>query len=133
MGTGAGLRVLVAEKLAEGGVEALAEHFTVESGVGWSRDELLAIRTWPPRKGIYGPRWHEAYRPAADGKALVFGHDAPGGLVRRHRADGTPYLVGLDTGCVYGGELTAWILEEDRIVQVAGQKAIETGPPVASG
>ncbi|MCB0216119.1 MAG: metallophosphoesterase [Caldilineae bacterium] len=100
---------------------------------GSSRDELLAIRTWPPRKGIYGPRWHEAYRPAADGKALVFGHDAPGGLVRRHRADGTPYLVGLDTGCVYGGELTAWILEEDRIVQVAGQKAIETGPPVASG
>ena len=53
--------------------------------------------------------------------------------MRRHRADGTPYLVGLDTGCVYGGELTAWILEEDRIVQVAGQKAIETGPPVASG
>ncbi|MEZ5080986.1 MAG: phosphoglycerate dehydrogenase [Thermoleophilia bacterium] len=42
MGTGAGLRVLVAEKLAEGGIEALAQHFTVESGVGWSRDELLA-------------------------------------------------------------------------------------------
>ena len=50
-----------------------------------------------------------------------------------HLRDGTPYLVGLDTDCVYGGELTAWILEEDRIVQVAGQKAIETGPPVASG
>ncbi|MFN8110928.1 MAG: phosphoglycerate dehydrogenase [Thermoleophilia bacterium] len=36
------LRVLVSEKLADAGVAALAEHFTVESGVGWTREELLA-------------------------------------------------------------------------------------------
>ena len=97
---------------------------------GSSRDELLAIRTWPPRKGIYGPRWHEVYRPPDGDKVLVFGHDAPGGLVQRRRADGSPYLIGLDTGCVYGGELTAWILEEDRIVQVPGQSSVAPRTPI---
>jgi hypothetical protein len=28
--------------------------------------------------------------------------------------------VGLDSGCVYGGKLSAWIAEEDRVVQVDG-------------
>jgi hypothetical protein len=28
-------------------------------------------------------------------------------------------LRGLDTGCVWGGALSAWIAEEDRVVQVA--------------
>lgn len=35
------LKVLVCEKLAPAGVAALEEHFTVEDGVGWSREELL--------------------------------------------------------------------------------------------
>ena len=33
-------RVLVAEKIGDSGVELLREHFDVEVGVGWSRDEL---------------------------------------------------------------------------------------------
>lgn len=36
------IRVLICEPLAEAGVALLQEHFTVESGVGWSREELLA-------------------------------------------------------------------------------------------
>jgi D-3-phosphoglycerate dehydrogenase len=36
------IRVLICEPLAEAGVELLSQHFTVESGVGWSREELLA-------------------------------------------------------------------------------------------
>ena len=47
-------------------------------------------------------------------RRVVFGHWARRGLVRTDR------VVGLDTGCVYGRELTAWIAEEDRIVQVPG-------------
>jgi bis(5'-nucleosyl)-tetraphosphatase (symmetrical) len=45
---------------------------------------------------------------------VVFGHWARRGLVVGAR------VRGLDTGCVYGGALTAWIAEEDRFVQVAG-------------
>ncbi len=47
-------------------------------------------------------------------RTVVWGHWARRGLIERSR------LRGLDTGCVYGGPLTAWIAEEDRIVQVAG-------------
>lgn len=81
-----------------------------------TRDEFLAIRTWPPVKGIEGPRWHDCYQP--DGKLLLFGHDAPGGLVVKKRADDLPYLIGLDSGCVYGHQLTGYLLEENRLVQV---------------
>jgi hypothetical protein len=87
---------------------------------GTSRDEFLAIRTWPPEKGVEGPRWHQAYTPVQH-RLLVFGHDAPGGLVLKQQA-GVPYLVGLDTGCVYGNKLSAYILNDHRIVQVASRQ-----------
>ena len=83
---------------------------------GTSRDEFLTIRTWPPVDGIVGPRWHDAYDPS--GKLVVFGHDAPGGLVVKRRDDGSPYVIGLDSGCIYGGQLSGYVLEEDRIEQV---------------
>ncbi len=83
---------------------------------GTTRDEFLAIRTWPPVEGIVGPRWHDAYEPS--GKLVIFGHDAPGGLVAKRREDGSPYAIGLDSGCVYGGSLSGYVLEEDRLVQV---------------
>jgi bis(5'-nucleosyl)-tetraphosphatase (symmetrical) len=62
--------------------------------------------------------WYEHYRaawPAAP--PIVFGHWARAGLVLRAG------LRGLDTGCVWGGQLTAWIAEEDRLVQVRAQRA----------
>tara|TARA_Y100000588_G_scaffold394498_1_gene515293 strand:- start:7353 stop:8003 length:651 start_codon:yes stop_codon:yes gene_type:complete len=87
------------------------------------REEFLAIRTWPPTDGIEGPRWHDHFEPI-DGKVVVFGHDAPGGLVHKKRPKSdTTYLVGLDTGCVYGGALTAYILEQDDFVQVESKQA----------
>ncbi|MBX3464345.1 MAG: metallophosphoesterase [Planctomycetes bacterium] len=65
---------------------------------------------WPPPGPPYRP-WDDFYRGA---KRVVFGHWARRGLVVR------PQCVGLDTGCVYGGKLSAWVAEEDRIVQVDG-------------
>jgi bis(5'-nucleosyl)-tetraphosphatase (symmetrical) len=38
-----------------------------------------------------------------------------------------PRTMGLDSGCVYGGMLTAWCQEEDRIVQVPSRN--RGGPP----
>jgi bis(5'-nucleosyl)-tetraphosphatase (symmetrical) len=65
---------------------------------------------WPPPGPPFRP-WDDFYRGR---RRVVFGHWARRGLVVR------PQCIGLDTGCVYGGQLSAWIAEEDRVVQVAG-------------
>lgn len=76
----------------------------------------LPTSDWPPPGPPYRP-WDDFY---AGKKRVVFGHWARRGLVVRTQC------VGLDTGCVYGGQLTAWIAEEDRIVQVAGNPGVRT-------
>lgn len=53
--------------------------------------------------------WDTLYRGDT---LVVHGHWAWRG---HYRGDKT---IGLDSGCVYGGKLTAWCQEEDRIVQV---------------
>ena len=53
-------------------------------------------------------------------RTLVFGHWSSRGLVER------PKLRGLDTGCVWGGALTAWIAEEDRLVSVQARRAYQS-------
>jgi bis(5'-nucleosyl)-tetraphosphatase (symmetrical) len=55
--------------------------------------------------------WDEFYDGAA---TIVHGHWARRGHYRG------PKTIGLDSGCVYDGPLTAWCQEEDRIVQVWG-------------
>ena len=54
--------------------------------------------------------WFEHYE---GDRLIIYGHDA-----RRGLQDHRPKTLGLDTGCVYGGQLTGYVLEEDRIVQV---------------
>jgi bis(5'-nucleosyl)-tetraphosphatase (symmetrical) len=65
------------------------------------------------RPGSNFAPWFRMYRrPPDDSRTIVFGHWAALGLVVE------PLLRGLDTGCVWGGTLTAWIAEDDRLVQV---------------
>jgi bis(5'-nucleosyl)-tetraphosphatase (symmetrical) len=47
---------------------------------------------------------------------VVHGHWARRGHYRG------PYTLGLDSGCVYGGCLTAWCQDEDRVVQVPARR-----------
>lgn len=65
-----------------------------------------------------GQRWWQDYA----GPPVIFGHDAIRGLVRVER-EGVPHVIGLDTGCVYGGHLSGYLLEEDRVVSVRARRA----------
>jgi len=49
-------------------------------------------------------------------RTVVCGHWAARGLVVKER------LRALDSGCVWGGKLTAWIAEEDRIISVPARR-----------
>lgn len=62
--------------------------------------------------------WDALYRGAA---RVVHGHWA----WRGHYRNGA--VMGLDSGCVYGGMLTAWCQDEDRIVQVPSASPRTTG------
>lgn len=80
---------------------------------------LQTIRTWDgrgaelDRQGV-DPPWFECVEPP---KTVVFGHWAERGLVDR------PRFKGLDTGCVYGRELTAWCPEEKRFHHISARRA----------
>jgi hypothetical protein len=80
----------------------------------------------------------EERRAAADdhhglkGTTVVYGHDAKGGLkVPDSYGGGRGYTFGLDSGCVYGGKLSALVIEArpegivHAITQVKCKKAVE--------
>jgi bis(5'-nucleosyl)-tetraphosphatase (symmetrical) len=58
--------------------------------------------------------WDELWR---DDVLVVHGHWAWRGHYRSRNA------IGLDSGCVYGGRLTAWCQDEDRVVSVPARSA----------
>jgi serine/threonine protein phosphatase 1 len=89
--------------VVHGGVDPrrpLAEH---------TIDDLQTTRSLAPEGGYDGPFWHERYEGPP---RVFFGHtvlEEP--LV-------TDWAIGLDTGCVYGGTLSAYDLRHERIHDV---------------
>lgn len=81
-----------------------------------TRDMALTMRRWPDEGG---PFWWQVYEGEG---GVIFGHDAKRGHVRVDR-DGAQWLVGLDTGCVYGGQLTGFFPETGEVVQVQAKRA----------
>lgn len=71
---------------------------------------------WRGRKGLVP--WYDVSTPAWAGTRIVFGHWSQLGLVV------LPDLVSLDTGCVWGRQLTAVRLDKriPRVIQVTGQQ-----------
>lgn len=59
------------------------------------------------------PLWHKEWRGP---EFIVFGHAQSAAGMHRSEAD-VPLAYGLDTGCVYGGPLTAIRLEDLEVVQ----------------
>jgi hypothetical protein len=95
----------------------LVVHAGVRPGVPLRRQmasDLTELRTMGAnpsrRKGV---PWYDVYR----GKRIVlFGH-WPAKAPRL-----APFAIGLDTGCVYGGRLTGYIIESNQFVSVPARR-----------
>lgn len=63
-----------------------------------------------------GRPWYDHY---VGSKPVIYGHWAAAGLTVRDTT------IGLDSGCAYGGMLSAYILESGEIVQVPAQRVYQ--------
>lgn len=79
-------------------------------------DTLLTMRSLPPGNGYRGPFWFERYEGPL---RVFFGHTVVDEPVI------TPQVVGLDTGCVYGGALSAYDYRKDKIISVSAARTYE--------
>jgi hypothetical protein len=84
-------------------------------------EDLMTMRVLKPdgtasAKLEDGTRWASLWQGP---ERVIFGHDAITGLQIER------FATGLDTGCVYGGSLTAVLLPERRIVSVDAQRAYQ--------
>ncbi len=103
-------------------VGALVVHAGLVPGVPLEAQDpewLLTLRSIrpdgsPTKRAEEGVPWASLW-PGPE--LVLFGHDAMRGL-QQH-----PHAVGLDTGCVYGGQLTGYLLPERRLVQIAAKRA----------
>lgn len=104
----------------------LGSHLVVHAGLrpgiapeNQSQEDLTELRTLgPDRTSRTGIPWYEVYN---DNKVVMFGH-WPAVEPRRSK-----YAIGLDTGCVYGNCLTAYVIETDEFVSVPANRAYD--PP----
>ncbi len=83
-----------------------------------ARENLLHMRSITadgrPSKRIEGAPWAALWTGP---EHAVFGHDAIRAL-QKH-----PHATGLDTGCVYGRELTGLLLPAHQLVSVPARRA----------
>lgn len=91
---------------------------------GTPRAMAVSLRRWPDDRDRSAPFWWELLAP---GPLVIYGHDAARGL-QDHR----PRSLGLDSGCVYGGRLTGYLLEDDTLLSVpaaAAYRPVQRGDP----
>jgi predicted phosphodiesterase len=68
----------------------------------------------PSKKVDEGAPWASLWKGP---ELIIFGHDALRGVQQY------PYAIGLDSGCVYGQRLTAYVLPEGRFYSVKAKRA----------
>lgn len=75
--------------------------------------DLLEMRAIPAENGYKGPFWFESYEGPP---RVFFGHTVLADPLR------SEWAVGLDTGCVHGGMLTAYDCENHKFVSVPAKR-----------
>lgn len=106
----------------------LGSHVVIHAGLrpgvaiaAQSADDLTELRTLgPDRTSRKGTPWYDVYEGE---RVALFGH-WPAPTPRRG-----PRAIGLDTGCVYGYELTAYVVEEDKFLSVPARRAYSPPGP----
>jgi len=102
----------------------LDTHLVVHAGLrpnvelySQTTDDLTLLRTLgADRESDEGTPWYHVYH---GDKIVLFGH-WPSPEPRRGRK-----AIGLDTGCVYGYNLTAYIIDSDEFVNVKAKRAYD--------
>jgi hypothetical protein len=102
----------------------LGSHLVVHAGLrpnvelhSQTTGDLTKLRTiGGDRESYDGTPWYDLYEGE---KIVLFGH-WPAAEPRRG-----PRAIGLDTGCVYGYNLTAYIIETDEFVSVKAARAYD--------
>lgn len=79
-------------------------------------DDLQTMRSLAPGGSYDAPFWFDYYEGP---ERVVFGHT----VLERPLVD--TYSIGLDTGCVYGGALTAYDCTRDRSVSVEANQTVK--------
>jgi diadenosine tetraphosphatase ApaH/serine/threonine PP2A family protein phosphatase len=103
----------------------LDSHLVVHAGLrpnielySQTTGDLTRLRTLGPnRESDEGTPWYQVYYGE---KVVLFGH-WPASEPRRG-----PKAIGIDTGCVYGYNLTAYIIENDEFVSVSAKRAYDS-------
>ena len=102
----------------------LGSHAVVHAGVrpgikleDQALEDLTELRTLgPDRTSREGTPWYDVYDAE---KVILYGH-WPAPTPRRSR-----HSIGLDTGCVYGHQLTAYIVETDQFIQITANQVYD--------
>jgi diadenosine tetraphosphatase ApaH/serine/threonine PP2A family protein phosphatase len=103
----------------------LGTHLVVHAGLrpglelySQTTEDMTELRSLgEDRASRKGPPWYEVY----DGEKIVlFGH-WPATEPRRGKK-----AIGLDTGCVYGGQLTAYIVETGELTSVPARQVYDS-------
>ena len=103
----------------------LGTHLVVHAGLrpgvelySQTTEDMTELRSLgEDRASRKGPPWYDAY----DGeKIILFGH-WPAAEPRRGKK-----AIGLDTGCVYGGQLTAYIVETGELTSVPARQVYDS-------
>ena len=103
----------------------LGTHLVVHAGLrpglelySQTTEDMTELRSLgEDRASRKGPPWYDEY----DGEKIVlFGH-WPSSEPRRGKK-----AIGLDTGCVYGGQLTAYIVETGEITSVPARQVYDS-------
>ena len=79
-------------------------------------EDLLETRAIPPENGYDGPFWFERHEGPP---RVFFGHTV------LSEPFASPWAVGLDTGCVHGGQLTAYDCTAEAFVAVPAGETYE--------